>query len=112
MQPLTFHPPTCKSPYFNTYQPSSEIVSHCNPSAGLARAYAVDLLTGNPVGAEDLDNPNQSDRYSHLANTGIPPTPSILFPEGSKDALVCVGAECDPLEIGDDKQTTYWRQVR
>ncbi len=98
--------------YFNTYQPSSEIVSHCNPSAGIARAYGVDLLTGNPVTTDDLNNPDKSDRYSNLANAGIPPTPSILFPEGSKDALVCVGAECDPLEIGDDKQTTYWRQVR
>ncbi|WP_175404545.1 pilus assembly protein [Endozoicomonas atrinae] len=95
--------------YFNTYLPSDEVSASCNPVAGKARAYSVDLLTGKPA---DSDLTNPEDRYKELANSGLPPTTSILFPEGSKDALVCVGAECDPLEIGDDKQTTYWRQVQ
>ncbi len=95
--------------YFNTYLPSDEVSASCDPVAGKARAYSVDLLTGKPA---DSDLTNPEDRYKELANSGLPPTTSILFPEGSKDALVCVGAECDPLEIGDDKQTTYWRQVR
>ncbi|WP_067514433.1 DNRLRE domain-containing protein [Endozoicomonas ascidiicola] len=99
--------------YFNTYLPSNEVSNTCNPVAGKARAYAVDLQTGTPVKDENDDGSlTTSDRYSNLANSGLPPNTSILFPEGSKDALVCVGAECDPLEIGADKQTTYWRQVR
>ncbi|WP_299733728.1 PilC/PilY family type IV pilus protein [uncultured Endozoicomonas sp.] len=99
--------------YFNTYLPSSKLLNTCNAVAGKARAYAVDLQTGTPVKDENDDGSlTTSDRYSNLANSGLPPNTSILFPEGSKDALVCVGAECDPLEIGADKQTTYWRQVR
>ena len=98
--------------YFNTYLISNKISTSCNPTPGSARAYAVDLITGNPVNEEDLDDDGMPERYTNLANSGLPPTTSILFPEGSKDALICVGAECDPLEIGDDKQATYWRQVR
>ncbi|MFK0571735.1 pilus assembly protein [Endozoicomonas sp.] len=97
--------------YFNTYLPSNEASLTCNPIAGKARAYAVELLTAMPVKDEDGE-PESADRYTNLANSGLPPATSILFPEGSKDALICVGAECNPLEIGDDKQTTYWRQVR
>ena len=98
--------------YFNTYLPSVTSSTSCNPVAGTARAYAVNLLTGQPVEEEDANGDGKPDRFITLANKGLPPSNTILFPEGSKGAVICVGAECRPLSTGEDKQTTYWRQIR
>ena len=125
--------------YFNTYYPSSQAVLNCNPVPGDARAYSVDLLTGNSV---------SDSRYITLKNSGIPAKTVVLFvdssaipPEndgpgsdpddgsgsdpddGTGDDDPTPGSSCQIIlyagtekisYVGqcDDRKTSYWRQIQ
>jgi type IV pilus assembly protein PilY1 len=67
---------------FTTYTPSTGTSSNpCTPSVGTNRIYAVSVLDGSPVA--NLNNQNNlsiTDRSQTLAQTGIAPGVTILFP--------------------------------
>ncbi|MBT8144579.1 MAG: hypothetical protein KJO55_07750, partial [Gammaproteobacteria bacterium] len=106
--------------YFTTYTPTA-VAASCAPTAvtGNGRLYAVDILTGRPV--TYFDQPAPDDRYTELSQTGIPPSPSLVFTEPPCDACdpsdqevseitMLIGTEIvDPL-IDNRPRPTYWVQ--
>ncbi|MBX2826361.1 MAG: pilus assembly protein PilY, partial [Gammaproteobacteria bacterium] len=98
---------------FTSYIPASASNS-CSAAVGSGRVYAVDVLNGNPV--SDLDDggsdPDEtltlSDRYDDLNHNGIPPGPTILFPE-TGDPVLLLGPEVrDEVDIANPKKRTFW----
>ena len=88
--------------FFTTYLPASASTSACAPPAGNARAYLVDLFTGNAVvdlNQDTLDT--HSDRFVLLNQTGIAPDTKILI-ENIVKPVVCLGAECTSAVIEYD----------
>ncbi len=81
--------------FFTTYVPAVSSQSLCAPPTGNSRAYLVNLFNANAV--TDLNNNNQTDggdRFAELAQTGIAPKPTILFPPTDSTPAICLGAEC------------------
>lgn len=88
--------------FFTTYLPASASDSACAPPAGNARAYLVDLLTGNAVVDLNQDTlETHSDRFALLNQTGIAPDTKILI-ENIVQPVVCLGAECTSAVIEYD----------
>jgi type IV pilus assembly protein PilY1 len=88
--------------FFTTYLPASASTSACAPTAGNARAYLVDLFTGNAVvdlNQDTLDT--HSDRFALLNQTTIAPDTKILI-ENIVKPVVCLGAECTSAVIEYD----------
>lgn len=87
------------SVFFVAFSPNSAPTS-CSAGTGTNYLYRVSILNGDPV-VNNLDtlDPTDADdaRRQTLAQGGIAPTPTILFP--SPDAG-CTGAACSPPPIG------------
>lgn len=107
--------------YFTTYTPPEEVAAPCNPpNFGTNRLYVIDSDSGNPVlnlnqdgdasGDADADL-DASDRSIELDNTGIAPTPDLVF--SANGTQIITGTQ-----ILDDthtapipnRQVLYWAQ--
>lgn len=90
---------------FTTYTPSTGASSNpCAPNVGTNRIYAVSVFDGSPVA--NLNNQNNTsitDRDQALAQGGIAPGVSFLFPPPPPPAPPCTGANCTPPPCVGDK---------
>ena len=117
--------------YFPTYTPNAGSSSDpCTPGLGLNIAYAISVFNGAPTNNLDSNtaqvNTSVTDRYVHLAQTGIAPSMSVLFMQSQG---TCSGVGCIPPPPGPptpictyaqevtnmcgtvgDKIRTYWRE--
>ncbi|MCG6969682.1 MAG: VWA domain-containing protein, partial [Gammaproteobacteria bacterium] len=92
--------------------------SACSAGTGKGRLYIVSAYDATPVLNLDetgLDSElTASDRSKDLARVGIPPKPSVLFPDDPTgkvvpDPVLCVGAECGlDLDFGQIMERTFW----
>ena len=98
--------------FFTTYLPNSTDAcqslmnkhSGCDFSIGHARAYLVDLLTGNAV--VDLNQDRQTtsiDRYTSLKQTGMVSKTEIVLNNLAKP-MVCLGEQCSIAVIEFDQE--------
>jgi type IV pilus assembly protein PilY1 len=89
------------SVFFVSFTPDSVGASSCEVGRGTNYLYQVSVINGDPV-VNNLDalDPNDADaaRRSMLAQGGIAPTPTVLFP--SPEDPDCTGAACSPPPIG------------
>lgn len=87
--------------FFVGFSPESNLADICQPSNGRNFLYQVSIVNGDPV-VNNLDAllPEEADaeRVTELAQGGIAPTPSFLFPSPTDPD--CIGAECAPPPIG------------
>lgn len=87
--------------FFVAFSPQSNAQANCLPGAGMNYLYRVSVLNGDPV-VNNLDalDPGDADdaRREELAQGGIAPSPTILFP--SPVDPDCEGAACSPPPIG------------
>lgn len=106
---------------FATYQPEGRIAAQqCQASEGLSRFYLVSVADGRPVANLDGQGTDDAlttpDRYKELAQAGLPPDPTILFPgvDGTlpTEALVCIGPECFNPGLPIETSKTYWFKRR
>jgi type IV pilus assembly protein PilY1 len=105
---------------FTTFEPVSGATA-CSVGVGKGRFYVISSYDATPV--MNLDNVGDdsaltaSDRSRELTRVGIPPTPSVLFPDDPDgtvvpDPLLCVGAECGlGLDFGQIMERTFWREI-
>lgn len=95
----------------------------CTIAGGRSRLYLLSVVNGTPAvdfstytggtptscAATSCDS---GDRYISLAQQGLPPDPTLLFPAlGSTlpdEALVCIGAECFEPGLTIETKKTYW----
>jgi type IV pilus assembly protein PilY1 len=86
---------------FVSFTPDTNAAASCSVGRGTNFLYRVSVINGDPV-VSNLDalDPNDADdaRREALAQGGIAPTPTILFP-GSDDPN-CTGAACSPPPLG------------
>lgn len=113
--------------FFTTYTPSPSTVSNaCTLAVGSNRAYAVNVLDGTPrrpqrdgeteepgPGEEPGDDPwepSPEDRYEELAQGGIAPEVSFLFP--APNEVICLsGVEVlSACTNFNSRVKTYWRE--
>lgn len=87
--------------FFVAFSPQNNAQSSCLPGTGTNFLYRVSVINGDPV-VNNLDAlaPGDADaaRRMQLAQGGIAPSPSILFP--SPDDPDCDGAACSPPPVG------------
>ncbi len=87
--------------FFVGFSPESNLADICQPSNGRNFLYQVSIVNGDPV-VNNLDAllPADADaeRVTELAQGGIAPTPTFLFPSPTDPD--CAGAECAPPPIG------------
>jgi type IV pilus assembly protein PilY1 len=105
---------------FTTFEPVAS-GSACSAGMGKGRLYVVSSYDATPTmnldGTGDDDSLTKSDRSSELARVGIPPKPSVLFPDDPTgtvvpDPVLCVGAECGKdLDFGQIMERTFWREL-
>lgn len=95
--------------FFSTYEPgNSEPTVTCKAVQGTGRSYAVNLFDATPVEQRVNGSPDRQDRATALKTAGIPPDAVALFPEGKKKAPLCIGTECEDLEVDISVGPTYW----
>jgi type IV pilus assembly protein PilY1 len=86
---------------FTSFSPDSNAAATCAVGRGTNVLYRVSVINGDPV-VNNLDalDPNDADdaRRQTLAQGGIAPSPTILFP--SSDDPDCTGAACSPPPLG------------
>ncbi len=115
--------------FFTTYTPPAEVASDPNTcsrsSSGSNRAYVVNAFNGAPVPRRDGEDLDPDDRYEDLAQGGIAPEVSFLFPGESGDDdpnedpnaepknIVCLsGVEVlDVCKNFNSRIKTYWREL-
>lgn len=115
--------------FFTTYTPPAEVVSDPNTcsrsSTGSNRAYVVNAFNGAPVPRRDGETLDADDRYEDLAQGGIAPEVSFLFPgengddpdeedpEAEPKNIVCLsGVEVlDVCRNFNSRIKTYWREL-
>jgi hypothetical protein len=107
-----------KQVFFATYIPNATISgAACQASAGTSRFYLFSVVDGRPTqdldGSGDEVNLTIPDRYHELEQSGLPPTPALLFPNVSSTALtdravVCIGPECLDPGLAVSVEKTYW----
>jgi len=89
------------SVFFVGFSPDNLAAASCSVGQGTNFLYQVSVVNGDPV-VNNLDtlDPNDADdaRRQTLAQGGIAPTPTVLFP--SPDDPSCTGAACAPPPIG------------
>ncbi len=81
-KPLTF----AGTVYFGTNQPqNAETLNACEINLGTARGYAIDFLTGNPIG---------DSRYVEYLGGGLPPSPvaGVVEVDGTKQPFIIGGS--------------------
>lgn len=94
--------------FITSYEPTPSS-NACLPSAGTARLYHVYVKDGTPVVNYDNvggDNLTSTDREVTLDTVGLPPDPQRMRVDG-KD-IICVGAECRPVDTVTGVVETYW----
>jgi type IV pilus assembly protein PilY1 len=100
---------------FATFEPGAkQAAATCQASLGLSRFYLFSIVDGRPV--QNLTGDSDADRFKELAQGGLPPDPTILFPSIGgvlpKEALVCVGPECFQAGLTIQTDKTYWIKQR
>ncbi|WP_455210277.1 PilC/PilY family type IV pilus protein [Kaarinaea lacus] len=105
---------------FTSFEPVASGTS-CSAGTGKGRLYIVSAYDATPVMNLDqtgLDSElTASDRSGELARVGIPPKPTVLFPDDPTgkvvpDPVLCVGAECGKdLDFGQIMERTFWREL-
>jgi len=111
------------SVFFVSFSPDANAASSCSTGQGTNFLYQVSVINGDPV-VNNLDTMDPADaddaRRKTLAQGGIAPPPTVLFPSPDDpnctgadcDAppIMCVGVECDP-DIGPNNPVrTLWTQ--
>ncbi len=88
------------SVFFVGFSPVATSDSVCDPTLGRNFLYQVSVVNGDPVDYPDSLLPADSDaaRTTALAQGGIAPSPTILFP--SPDDPNCNGPHCMPPPLG------------
>lgn len=73
--------------YFGTNQPNQTVANSCTNNLGIARGYAVDFITGNPVSG--------GVRSSVFAGGGLPPSPvaGVVEVDGQRVPFLLGGAK-------------------
>lgn len=102
---------------FTSYIPSSN-TGTCAAAIGGGAVYFVDLATGNPIKNLDENSTGSSggasfgsgDRSRRLPSAGIPPAPSVLFPELGKATLIVGRDKVDEVAIDNLKYKTFWQE--
>jgi type IV pilus assembly protein PilY1 len=109
--------------HFIGFSPDSSGISACEIGRGTNFLYSVSVVNGDPIvnNLEALDPADADDaRRSQLAQGGIAPTPTVLFPspddadcEGaacSPPPIFCVGVECSDPSFDNNPVRTLWTQ--
>jgi type IV pilus assembly protein PilY1 len=90
------------SVFFVGFSPDNIAAASCAVGQGTNFLYRMSVINGDPV-VNNLDtiDPNDADdaRRRTLAQGGIAPSPTILFPSPDDDAA-CIGGACSPPPIG------------
>ncbi len=107
---------------FTSYVPSATTQT-CSAAVGSGNVYLLDAATGNPVRNLDEDsaggdagseageeNLDANDRRRALPHSGIPPEPSVLFPESGKATAFVGRDKLDEVDIPALKQRTFWQE--
>ena len=109
--------------FFVGFAPETNAVDLCAPSLGKNFLYEVHVVNGDPV-VSNLDTLDPADadteRVTNLAQGGIAPTPTILFP-GPDDPsctgtacapppIFCIGIECSDPGFANNPVRTLWTQ--
>jgi type IV pilus assembly protein PilY1 len=111
------------SVFFVAFSPDSDAATSCTAGRGTNFLYRVNVVNGDPV-VNNLDTlaPSDADdaRRQTLAQGGIAPTPTILFPAPddpnctgqacAPPPLACVGVECRPPGFNNFPVRTLWTQ--
>lgn len=105
---------------FSTFTPGAGTNNSCQASQGQSRLYLINAVTGAPTQnlftLDDSDTLTKEDRTIDLQQTGLPPDPTILFPDSDiegvlpDEAFVCVGPECLDLNLTLDVEKTSWQE--
>ncbi len=94
--------------FITSYEPTPSS-NACLPSAGTARLYHVYVKDGTPVVNYDNlggDELTSTDREVTLDTVGLPPDPQRMRVDG--EDIICVGAECRPVDTVTGVVETYW----
>lgn len=95
--------------FFNTYEPNAGSANNsCKAVQGVGRAYAVNIFDATPITQLVSGTPDRADRSRDLLTAGIPPKGITLFPEGSDSPPLCIGTECEELDVDITVGPTYW----
>jgi len=89
-----------------TYTPSS-----CGTPIGRGRVYTINIADGSPVIEQGSDNTSLTteDRFRRLQRSGIPPQPTIMFPDAADGrAHVVTGTDIDDVDNSARLKRTYW----
>lgn len=110
------------SVFFVGFSPEATVISDCESILGKNFLYRVSVINGDPI-VNNLDAlaPDDSDaaRTSTLAQGGIAPSPTVLFPSAEPDCsgascypppLACVGLECFDPGFANNPVRTLWTQ--
>lgn len=103
---------------FTSFEPQELDLATCQARTGIGRAYAIDLRTSKAVSpafyvdeasGETGSELTIEDRSYELARDGIPPAPTIAFPEANNGkSLPMAGTEKLPLDTGTNRHKAYW----
>ena len=108
---------------FVGFSPEANNTDGCAPSLGKNFLYRVSVENGDPV-VNNLDTLDPADaddeRMEELAQGGIAPTPTILFPSPDDPSctgtdcavppIMCIGLECGPPGFDNNPVRTLWTQ--
>lgn len=87
---------------FVGFSPNNAAAASCSTGNGTNVLYSMSVINGDPV-VDNLDTLDPADaddaRRQVLAQGGIAPSPTVLFPSPD-DPDTCTGAECSPPPIG------------
>jgi len=110
------------SVFFVGFSPAETGNVECDPTLGKNFLYRVNVINGDPV-VPNIANllPADSDaaRVTDLAQGGIAPSPTILFPspdpsctgaDCAQPPLLCVGVECFEPGFANNPVRTLWTQ--
>jgi type IV pilus assembly protein PilY1 len=109
--------------FFVGFAPETNAVDLCAPSLGKNFLYEVHVVNGDPV-VNNLDTLDPADadteRVTNLAQGGIAPTPTILFPgpddpsctgtDCAPPPIFCIGVECFDPGFANNPVRTLWTQ--
>ena len=82
----------------------------CEPNAGTAALYFVNIADGTPTYSSDDELGERADRRTLLKRGGIPPTPSIIITEDGTPTLT-IGTEISDANANLNITKTYWYEV-
>lgn len=108
--------------FFVGFTPDTLSAVNCSAGRGTNFLYRISVVNGDPI-VNNLDaiSPGEEDteRREQLAQGGIAPTPTILFPSPGAGCtgddcepppLLCIGVECSPPGYRNDPVRTLWTQ--